>query len=344
MLRKWATLATLAATAGLPLEKGDVALTGAADAAPPSTVASAWRGDAPCLAPDRLSLRTIAARLRRQTAAAPRVSETVAGFRIEDEAAPLVEALKRLAPANANSGHAACHKSLCASQALFGTEAGPRLLYLLVRYGYDGAPAKIAAQPWTAAALDEVLAALGDLPPALLPLDDTVRVLAHDHELSMLQPDERDPMEDIPMAASGPDLGGIRIGEAWYAAAPPERRASLVHEIAHQFAISRPASQGWGRQWIQAMIDDAEWARRTGQPTSQVSLYAERSIDEDFAESATAYRYMPDLLGMRAPHRYALLKSQMFDGLEYHSADQCLPAMARSQQAAVLGATGGDGR
>lgn len=342
MIRKWATLATLAATAGLPLEKGEVALTGAADATPPATVASAWRGSAPCLAPERLGLRTIAARLGRQTAAAPRVSQTVAGFRIEDEAAPLVAALKRLAPARGAAAQATCHKAFCAAQALFGDEAGPRLLYLLVRYGYDGAA---GSQPWTPEALDEVLAALGDLPAGLLPLDDTVRTLAHDHELSMLQPDERDPMEDIPMAASGPDLGGIRIGEAWHMAAPPERRASLVHEIAHQFAVTRPAGQGWSRHWIQAMIDDAEWARRTGQPTSQVSLYAERSIDEDFAESATAYRYMPDLLGMRAPHRYALLKAQMFDGLEYHSADQCLPAIALSQQGHVLpGPGGGEGR
>lgn len=342
MLRKWVTAALLAAVAALPLDGTDVALTGAADAAPPATVASAWTGEAPCLAPDRLSVRVVAARIARQMQNAPRLSASVAGFRLEDEAEPLVEALRRLAPGAeppAEKADASCHKALCASQALFGAEVGPRLLYLLVRYGYDGAPMKDVTQPWTAEQLDEVLAALGDLPASLLPLDGSVRTVAHDHALNMLQTDERDPLGDTPIAASGGALDGIRIGAGWHAAEPPERRASIVHEIAHQFAASRQGRTDWPILWARAMAADAAWARRIGQPTSEVSLYAGRNAEEDFAESATAYRYMPDLLGMRAPNRYAMLKEWMFDGLEYHAADQCQPVIANSQLARIAAAT-----
>lgn len=344
MFRKWMTTAVLAGTAALPLDRSDLRLTSAADAAPPATVASAWSGAAPCLAPERLSVRSIAARLNRLTGAAPKISLSVAGFRIEDEAAPLVEALRRLAPDTPSPvpSQAACHKALCASQALFGDEVGPRLLYLLVRYGYDGLPAEVPAPGWTAQSLDEALAAFGDLPANLLPLDGTVRSLADDHGLEMLQSDDRDPMNgDTPMAASGGELGGIRLGAAWDRAAPAERRASIVHELAHQFALSARAGPDWRTRWLRAVMADADWARRTGQPTSAVSFYAQRSLDEDFAESATAYRYMPDLLGMRAPNRYALLKDGMFDGLEYHSADQCQAVVAKSELDRLASAPGG---
>ncbi|MFC3069388.1 hypothetical protein [Phenylobacterium soli] len=333
MLRTWMTAGVLALVATLPLEPEPIALTGAADAAPRATVASAWTGEAACLAPDRLNARSVEARLARLGAGEPRVDRTVAGFELKDETRPLAEALSRLVPTDAGaSPDPACHTAACAAAAVFGADIGPKLLYLLARYGYNGSPLVTGGKAWEPSELDEALAAFGDLPPNLAPFDDRVRTLAHDHDAALMERSDRDPMDDQPMAASGGQIDGILIGHAWHAATPAERRASILHELAHQFIESQGASFGWPDAWRRAMDADARFAFATGQSTSVVSLYAQRSQDEDFAESATAYRYMPHLLGMRAPNRYALLREWMFDGLEYAAPDQCRPELASSER------------
>jgi hypothetical protein len=112
----------------------------------------------------------------------------------------------------------------------------------------------------------------------------------------------------------------VVIEGGWTRLGDVERRVVLVHELAHEF--TRTQGRGWRTAWQEAIQADAEAAANSNLP-SVPSAYANRGLDEDFAESVAAYRYIAPLLKRRAPHRYALLKAWMFKGAEYGSARAC---------------------
>lgn len=294
------------------------------------TVAHAWSGAAPCLSPARRSEVSISGQLHAAVSGAPRVDAEVAGFTFQAEPQPLVSAFRqmtRLLPRNAVA-KAACQDVECAARALFGQEVGPRLLLLAIVYRYNASAAGAdAARPWTVAELDELLTAFGDLPASLFPLE-SVDYRALVHRQSPELPATGRAFELAAHAGEGSD--GIVFAQGWLKTSATERRAIIVHELAHEFTRARGHDFNWRAPWAAAMASDAHDAEASGQP-SMASAYAQKNMDEDFAESVTAYRYMAPMLKRRAPARYAFLKDWMFDGLEYGAAAKCAPTLARSE-------------
>lgn len=210
-----------------------------------------------------------------------------------------------------------------------------RLAYMQLRYGYNGTARQTTTAGWTAEDLGELLVTLSDLPANAAPFDDEVmRPLVFDEHLGS---------NDRGLALVGgatlialDEAGGIRVGAAWKQLRPTARRVAIFHELAHEFLRQRGAYFNWRPHWAAAVRADEAFARRHGLGTDRVSLYATTNADEDFAESAAAYRYMPTRLKQRAPNRYKLLKAWMFDGLEYTSSEACAPKAAKSERVARL--------
>jgi hypothetical protein len=204
--------------------------------------------------------------------------------------------------------------------ALFGQDLAPRLLLLAMAYRFDASDLGARAdRPWTAAELDDMLAAFADLPDEWFPLDlkDFRLLLYRDAEAQARIGSAPEGAAEL-VAIAGDGFPGILVASGWRKLSPLERRATLVHEIAHEYA----RTHHWRGAWSRAMRDDRAMAR-IANTLPAVSVYAEESPDEDFAESVAAYRYMAEFLQARAPARYAFLRDRVFHGLEYRSEATC---------------------
>lgn len=288
------------------------------------SIAETWGGWAPCLSArdESLGLRL-----------APYldgggVSAEIAGFQLEDQPPAAVEAFaaltsdlrRRIKAGKAAPAASPCRDVPCAMTALFGPDVAPRLLLLAMAYRFDasdlGAPAD---RPWTPGELDDMLAAFADLPAEWFPLDlkDFRLLLYRDAEAQARIGPAPDGAAEL-VAIAGDGFPGILVASGWRRLGQQERRATLVHEIAHEYA----RTHHWRGAWSRAMRDDRVMGR-VSNTASSVSVYADESPDEDFAESVAAYRYMADLLEARAPARYAFLRDRVFHGLEYRSEAAC---------------------
>jgi hypothetical protein len=289
------------------------------------SIAEVWSGDAPCLA---LQDQSLAARLSPYLQGGD-VSALVAGFRLQDQTPAAVAAFraltvdldKRIRKGKAHPIASDCADVACAAAALFGPDAGPRLLLLALAYHVQASDLGARAdRAWTPAELDEALAAFDDLPADWFPLDARrFRVLLY------RDAEARARIGPAPVGASdliaiaGVGLPGVLVAGGWGRLDPLGRRATLVHELAHEYA----RTHHWRGEWSDAMGRDKALAKTEGRPLSSVSAYADESPDEDFAESVAAYRYMAQTLRERAPNRYAWLKQRVFGGLDYLDGGAC---------------------
>lgn len=241
--------------------------------------------------------------LGRSTRGLPRGAQAVAGVSLRDQSVVLLDALDRLAgKAQLPAQAAPCGDVFCVAERLFGEAHGVPLLYLMVRYGYNGSHlATRGSSPWTRAQLDEILAVLSDLPPGL------VTAARQDNAPFVQGPVQPGASSDALSVIGRADFG-VRLAPRWSGLPDQQRRAVIVHEVAHNIhaALDHPAL-------------DATDAR--------ISRYAATNGREDFAETVTAYRYAPQRLKAASPQRYAFLKSVF--GVEYVEASGCAGPAAR---------------
>jgi hypothetical protein len=296
------------------------------------TVGGAWNGVAPCLGATETDLRQLEFLSASQAIGGRVIDARVAGYQLRRQPVALVGALQRLSAtsgATRQPGSADCTDVHCAARALFGSELGPRAMRILLAFGYNAADRQErVTQPWASSELDEALGAFSDLPASMFPLDDNPRLLVHQHtERTLTGPGMR---HYAVAARAGEGVSGILIDQGWHHVGRNERRAIIAHEIAHEFTRTRGRFINWSDIWTEAMRADAA-AAEPGAFTF-ASGYAQTNVDEDFAESFAAYRYMAQTLKRRAPNRYALLREWAFDGLEYNSARRCAASEARSSK------------
>lgn len=302
------------------------------------TVAQAWNGVAPCLARPPEGEAARREHLLPYVTGARRIDAEVAGYRLAGQPEPLVRALQRLVREAGGSPalpsertRPPCSDIRCVAMARFGPELGPRLVHLAVHHRYlASAVGRQADERWNTRELDEIGAALDDLPETLSPLDhNEYRALTHRHDLGGLV--ELEPgVTGQAVAFAGEGRPGILVTEAWHGLPRNERRVAILHEFAHEFLRTRGRAVEWRGAWRRAVEADRAMAAQTG-GGGVVSAYADGSVDEDFAESFTAYRYMAPALKRSAPARYAFLRDWVFDGLEYGQAARCDPSRARSE-------------
>jgi|GEM_PF-4441347 len=275
----------------------------------------------------------------------PRVARTIGGIDFADEPAVLLDALSRLLGPELGRGDALAHRypelrgrgARSAARLVFGSATGERLLYLLARHGYNGSHLAFpGAAPWLATELDVVIAALEDLPPSARPYDPgRARPLVIDASgyglARFLGPDVAAAGEAI-LALSGPGAVGIRLSAYWQLSSDARKRAILVHELAHDLVRLKAGGRDWADAWSKATRRDRLATGRDA--PGFVSTYAGTDWAEDLSESVVAYRYRPELLKRRAPHRYALLRRALFEGREYLEPDSDRRLAARTSASA----------
>lgn len=279
-------------------------LTSAALAQPWSIIAEPPADCASGFAPSESAMRAYLARVHAHSSIEARAVGTA---KLEDRASALEHfaQLGDFAAPPTVPAVGACSTALCAAEAHFGPGVGLRLLYLRARYGYNGSHlAHGATEAWSRRELDEVLSALGDVAAAI--------------------PARRDPLplvKDNGSAALGPwmlngDLTiiaradyGIRLAPIWSVLPPGQRRAAIVHELAHNILDNARAS---------GLAD--HWRNATG---VSVSGYGATNAAEDFAESVVAYRYRPATLKAVSLPKYRLLRDEVFGGTEFASTRAC---------------------
>lgn len=293
-----------------------------------TTVAAHWNGQAPCLSNGAPTDAQIAERLRRLGKQAPKRDVRIGDRVLRAQPKPLADALTELMRDRRQRDlPAGCADVVCASKALFGNQAGPRLLLIAASYRYDAVPLVLGADAaWSAADLDLVLAAFDDFALA----GDTARP----QEYRLLAYNEQSPEGRLVAAqrmgvaaTAGEGEAGITFYQAFQRAPHNERRAIVVHELAHEFVRVHGRDAAWKAAWRQAAARDAALADEA-RNYSFASAYGMTNLDEDIAESVVAYRYAAPMLKRRAPNRYAFIRDQIFGGVEYGSAQKCRQAHA----------------
>jgi hypothetical protein len=291
----------------------------------------------PCLRPAEKLDAEVRAGLERITRFAPLETRTVRGLRLESHPRNLIDAYEALvarAPAAALAPAADCRTVSCAVGRVFGEREGDRILYLLLRYGYNASHfGEADAEAWDVDELGDLLLALGDFPAATIPFHGMgARPLVEQAKVDKLATAAGlAPAQVVALNEESNKLG-IRVGPVRESQPQAMRRASIFHEVAHDYFRAKSGEADSLKRWTGAMLADAVWARNTQRPLA-ASGYAASSIAEDFAESASAYRYAPELLKLRAPKRYELLRRGLFDGLEYTAAESCDPAKSYTARA-----------
>lgn len=271
-----------------------------------------------------------------------RVSRKFFGIELENESetlAGLLEALLRYqglfsgmivneqeARSNQKSFSSPCRTVRCVLEdpAIFGPKLGPRLLFMLGRYGFNGSHYSAPnSAPWKDDEIDEVLMSLSDFPPSLLPILPG-RQLTHFSRGFM--PGEYSNSKNV-LANSF-----VYVLDTWNKETPESRQQVIFHELGH--VIGSYYGLDESAEWLKF----SDWSSRTtvsdgreinsavpANRSSTISLYAQTNPKEDFAETVVAYRYNPALLMRRSPEKYQFLKESVFDGLEYTSEQACAP-------------------
>jgi hypothetical protein len=209
-----------------------------------------------------------------------------------------------------------CKKVDCAMKEIFGPEISVPLLFMQRRFGMNGS--HLVRKPgeavkWKREELDTVLLGLSDMPDGVLPINKN-------HPLFRASPQTN--------SLGAMANATVTIFDAWVnEESAPFKRATLVHELGH--SISSETRISTSDKWKQLSgwkIERNEKQVPTlvcEHPENIVSTYGKENYDEDFAESVFAYRYNPELLRKKSEEKYNLIKSTVFDGVEYTSEESC---------------------
>lgn len=271
-----------------------------------------------------------------QQTAKYKMNETINGVSFEDESlenlntfrylTTSVDFLNRPAPAGQKIFSSTCKKVDCALKNIFGSEQGLQLMYMHRRYGMNGSHiARPDSAPWSKKDLDTVLLSLSDYPDGLFPAIDNKMLLR-----------------------GKPGMGGfgvyanatMMVFEYWDILGPNSKRSIITHELGH-FIAGRTYQDG-DSSWLKK----SAWEKKTKvengksidffeskKPEVFVSEYAKSNPAEDFAESVVAYRYNPQFLKKTSPDKYEIIKTTVFDGVEYVSETACKNPVRESQKA-----------
>jgi hypothetical protein len=214
-----------------------------------------------------------------------------------------------------------CKDLRCSLEENFGESTGPRLLYLLAKFGFNGSDRDqgglmgTSTQSWSAENLDDVIAGAESLPPQLLPLRLTNKPLLR-----------RSAFGRKTLANAY-----FMFFDLWATYEVEIRIYAVIHEIGHNIQSELDLNGSpWDKlsAWTLQPHLDEETQKPTNVwhsdlPESLVSGYAKTNPSEDFAESFSAYRFNPTRLKRISPDKYEFLRSQVFMGFEYTDSAAC---------------------
>ncbi len=206
-----------------------------------------------------------------------------------------------------------CKKVLCAVDKIWGQYVGRKLLFLNLKFGYNGSELVHAnAAKYTDTEMDDLLLAMSDLPQSIMPL-------GNNREITKYLP-----------SAGHPDKGPhvwadslMRLYAPWFRGPPGLRFQTLIHELGHNihYAIAPELNQRWLTMSSWVKTGDKWEFDSVG--ACMPSRYAMTSPLEDFAETSSAYRYNARALLAQCPDKYNFMRDNVFHGVEYREESQC---------------------
>lgn len=268
--------------------------------------------------------------------------EVIHGVEFEDESPVHLEAFRRLTTArnalnitdwpkdqikiqDTYSINPKCNKVKCAVEKIWGQELGLKLLYMLEKHSFNGSDIAFShSKPFSVEEMDDILMALGDLPPHFVPLGI---------------PNQRLGRFSYPASPETQGViasAGIWLFDLWTEQTRPKKQYSVYHELSHNVAISLKkldsspewmALSGWEKinkgtlSKVEESFDKKNWTYKGD--ACLVSTYGGVNPEEDFAESMSSYRYSPQDFQKRCPEKYNFLKEKVFKGIEYTSLEGC---------------------
>ena len=200
-----------------------------------------------------------------------------------------------------------CTNAVCAAEEIFGRNRGPKILYAMKKYGVNLSHLRRKdTDAWKEQEVDLILEALDDLPKALMPFKDNLRLVRNTRGLT---PDGNYANAQIMVFDSFEEKSKYgKIG-------------TLIHEIGHRVGeIGKVEETPEWKDLSKWQEKGKEW---TPMNDSFIGMYAKTNPFEDFAETFVAYRYNPKTLKEVSPEKYAFMKNYIFQGLEYDSPEKC---------------------
>ncbi len=256
-----------------------------------------------------------------------RFNGQVHGINLVNESAENIEALNYLLtarnelaqddPTTQKKFSSTCQKVECVARELFGDTA-LETLYLQRRYGFNASHhAYPRSVKWKKTELRSAMVGILDFPSTHFPLWKS-------RPFTRFLPGQLPSPQYVSATAAE---ANIRFFDRWAANGIGSRQQTAFHEIAHAIAgesgIDKSpqwrALSGWQIQTNTSVPSESPTNRE-----SVVSGYGRFNAQEDFAESAVAYRYNPRALQVRSPQKYEFIKHAVFDGVEYLTPTSCL--------------------
>lgn len=208
-----------------------------------------------------------------------------------------------------------CKDARCAAKKEFG-EIGDRLLFMLLRYGYNGSHLQDAhLVPFTPDELDDVLMALSDFPETVIPFEKN-KPLAK-FKPGFTRAAHGEDKENDQAAVTFADAK-ITLYEPWVGESRLYKQYVVIHEVGHRVSFKNDHIYD-SKEWIQ-------WSKES----ESVSPYGATSRIEDFAETFVAYRYDPKTLLALNKNKYNWIKNTVFDGVEFTDPDKCVNGYGQS--------------
>ncbi len=221
-----------------------------------------------------------------------------------------------------------CTNVECAVAKIWGKELGLKLLYFATRYKFSPSEyTNVNRSRWTIDEVNDVLITFEDLPQSFY---DFTALNKLPGEMNHYKRGERLSSHSETTYA----WSAVTVYDAWTKIPHYARQLLLFHELAHNLPNIINRSQGLDESdewlelggWIKDYDDQPFYEIKKIDPAKThtfLSIYSKQNPVEDFAESATAYRYIPNILQKKAPAKYAFIKDKIFNSIEFKDEAQC---------------------
>lgn len=224
-----------------------------------------------------------------------------------------------------------CDSALCASKRIFGDNVGPQMIFLMEQYDVNTSPYSWSnTSAFNDSEIADVIRTFELVHPDQFPFESNQQLtkFLRGYTLSLYDND-------------GSTLANavIQLFDGWSRQKSSERQYTLYHEIAHNQASKylnrHDASQAWLDMsgWNKNKSGEFETLKanlKKGHPFT--SRYGKTNPAEDFAEAVSAYRLNPALLKSASTQKYELIKSVVYDNIDYSSAKDCNQAHPASEK------------
>ncbi len=206
-----------------------------------------------------------------------------------------------------------CVKVLCAVDKIWGQFVGRKMLYMNMKFGFNSSElTNPNAAVFSESEIDDVLLGLQDLPQSIMPM-------VNNRKLIKYLPDAANP-------DSGPLVWAdsrIVLFAPWFKATQGSRFQTLAHELGHILHYAIPSEKKTEFNALSSWVKIGDTWEFDVLGACMPSNYAMTNPNEDFAESASAYRYNARALYAQCPAKYNFLKNSVFAGVEYREESQC---------------------